>query len=250
MQQVLCFLPMPLIIAHRGASAYAPENTLAAFDLAHRQGADMIELDVQRSADGVLVVFHDLTTERWDVHNRPVAQCSLAELRRLDLGGERLPTLAETLDLARGCGIALNVELKVEGIGQQCATMLGEFGMHEQTIISSFLPAALREVKVADPRLRCGYLMGTRTYHPVTRLREFWPFLALKHLGVDAWHPSHELPGLLPIIPLVRRAGYAVHVWTVDEPVVMQRLAQAGVSGIITNRPDMARTALRHEWRR
>lgn len=235
---------MPLIIAHRGASAYAPENTLAAFDLAQRQGADMIELDVQISADGALVVFHDATTERWDGRSRPLAQCSLAELRRLDIGGERMPTLAETLDFARGCGIGLNVELKVAGIGQRCAALLREFGMHEQTIISSFLPAALREVRNADPALRCGYLMGTRTYHPATRLREFWPFLALKNLGVQAWHPSCELPGLLPIIPLVRRAGYAVHVWTVDEPLLMQRLDAAGVSGIITNRPDVARTAV------
>ncbi len=237
---------MPLVIAHRGASAYAPENTLAAFDLAHRQGADMIELDVQISADGVLVVFHDATSERWDGRNRPVAQCSLTDLQALDIGGERLPTLAETLDFARHCGIGLNVEIKVPGIGQRCAAMLREFGMREQTIISSFLPSALREVRTADPALRCGYLMGTRTYHPATRLREFWPFFALKYLDVQAWHPSCELPGLLPIIPLVRRAGYAVHVWTVDDPLLMQRLSAAGVSGIITNQPDVARTAMQH----
>ena len=86
---------MTLVIAHRGASAYAPENTMPAFELAVRQGADMLELDVLRSADGALVVFHDDTTERWDGRRRLAAGCTLAELRQLDIGGERVATLAE-----------------------------------------------------------------------------------------------------------------------------------------------------------
>ena len=92
---------MTLVIAHRGASAYAPENTIAAFELAHRQGADMIELDVQQSADGVLVVFHDDTTERWDGQKRLVTDCTLAELQALDIGGEKVITLAEACAFAR-----------------------------------------------------------------------------------------------------------------------------------------------------
>src|SRR2546429_8041733 len=103
---------MPLVIAHRGASAYAPENTMPAFELAVRQGADMLELDVQRSADGVLVVFHDDTTERWNGRARPVSMCTLAELRALDIGGARGATPVEGGSLARARGARPHVEIK------------------------------------------------------------------------------------------------------------------------------------------
>src|SRR5258705_1052837 len=93
---------MTRVIAHRGASAYAPENTLPAFELAARQGADMIELDVQRSADGVLVIFHDDTTERWDGRARLASACTLAELLALDIGGAEVAPLAETFGFSRG----------------------------------------------------------------------------------------------------------------------------------------------------
>src|SRR5213594_3795959 len=96
---------MPLVIAHRGASAYAPENTMPAFELAVQQGADMLELDVQRSADGVLVVFHDDTTERWDGRKRLAASCTLAELRSLDIGGAKVATLAEVCAFAHATGV-------------------------------------------------------------------------------------------------------------------------------------------------
>jgi len=236
---------MTSVIAHRGASAYAPENTIAAFELARRQGADMIELDVQPTADGALAIFHDDTTERWDGRDRPVARCTLADLQALDIGGERVTTLEETLAFARETGMALNVELKTAGAGARCAALLRQFGLAEQTLVSSFSHAALAELRVADPAVRLGYLMGTRSYRPDVRARELWPFFALRSVRAVAWHPSSDLPALLPIIPLVRRAGYAVNVWTVDDPDLMRRLAAAGASGIITNRPDAAREALR-----
>ncbi|MEI7772370.1 MAG: glycerophosphodiester phosphodiesterase family protein [Chloroflexales bacterium] len=235
---------MTLVIAHRGASAYAPENTIAAFALAQRQGADMIELDVQPTADGALVIFHDDTTERWDDRPRPVDRCTLAELQALDIGGERVTTLEETLAFARETGIALNVELKTAGVGARCAALLRQYDMIEQTVVSSFVQAALSELAAADPAVRRGYLMGTDSYRPDIRARELWPFLALKAVGAVAWHPSHDLPAVMRIIPLVRRAGYAVNVWTVDDPAQMRRLATAGATGIITNRPDVARAVL------
>ncbi len=235
---------MPLIIAHRGASAYAPENTLAAFQLAHRQGADMIELDVQPSSDGRLVVFHDDTTERWDGRPRAVAACSFGELRRLDIGGERVPALEEALAFAADTGIALNVELKAAGMGGRCAALLKEFGVVEQVIVSSFVPAALQELRAAAPEVRRAYLMGTDTYRPDVRAREIWPFFALRAVAASAWHPYYDLPAIERVIPLVRRAGYQVNVWTVDDPARMRALVAAGAHGIITNMPDVARAAL------
>ena len=92
---------MTLVIAHRGASAYAPENTMPAFELAVRQGADMLELDVQRTADGVLVVFHDDTTERWDGRKRLMTACTLAELQALDAQRARLQASGQLLAAER-----------------------------------------------------------------------------------------------------------------------------------------------------
>jgi glycerophosphoryl diester phosphodiesterase len=235
---------MPLVIAHRGASAYAPENTLAAFTLAHAQGADMIELDVQPTADGQLIVFHDDTTERWDGQQRPVRELSLAALQQLDIGGEPAPTLKEALAFARETGMALNIELKGTGMGAQCAELVRAFGIVEQVIVSSFWPAALSELLAVAPEIQRGYLMGTRSYRPDIRARELWPFFALRGVAAAAWHPYWDLPLLDQVIPLVRQAGFAVNVWTIDDPAMMVRLAAAGASGIITNKPDLARATL------
>jgi glycerophosphoryl diester phosphodiesterase len=235
---------MPLVIAHRGASAYAPENTLAAFALAHKQGAEMIELDVQPTADGRLAVFHDDSTERWDGRTRPVRTCTLAELQRLDIGGERVPALEEALAFAAETGMLLNIELKGTGMGRRCAELVAEFRVAEQVIVSSFWPAALHELREAAPALRRAYLMGTDTYRLDVRARELWPFFALRTVDAAAWHPYFDLPALDRVVPLVRRAGYQVNVWTVDDPARMRALAAAGATGIITNRPDLARAAL------
>jgi glycerophosphoryl diester phosphodiesterase len=232
---------MTLVIAHRGASADAPENTLPAFELALRQGADMIELDVQRSADGVLVVFHDDTTERWDGRKRLATSCTLAELRALDIGGARVATLAEACAFAREHSMQLNVEIKGLGIGAEVAQMLRAERIEDLVLISSFEAGALREIAMASPQLPRAYLMGNDTYRPDVRLREAWPIPALRKHGARAWHPYCQLPLLTQIIPRVRHAGYQVNVWTVDDIAEMRRLIALGVDGIITNRPDVLR---------
>lgn len=235
---------MALIIAHRGASAYAPENTLAACERAVDMGADMIELDVQRSRDGELVVFHDDTTERWDGQPRLASACSLAELLALDIGGEHVATLAEICELSRRTGIALNVELKQPDIVAPTVQMIHEFGIAKRVIVSSFYEAALAELLRTAPDIERGYLMGTDTYRLDVRAREFWPFLALKRVQAHAWHPYFDLPALDQVIPLARKAGYAVNVWTIDDPEVMERMVAYGATGIITNKPDVAREAI------
>lgn len=235
---------MALIIAHRGASAYAPENTVAACELAVQMGADMIELDVLCSADGELVVFHDDTTERWDGRPRSVGSCSLAELRELDIGGERVATLAEICELSRRSGIALNVELKRPDIVGPTVAMIHEFGIAKRVIVSSFYELALAELLRSAPDIERAYLMGTESYRLDVRARELWPFLALKRVKAQAWHPYFDLPAVEQVIPLARKAGYAVNVWTIDDPEVMRRMVACGATGIITNKPDVARAAL------
>jgi len=235
---------MTIVIAHRGASAYAPENTLTAFALAADMGAEMSELDVICTSDGKLVVFHDDTTGRWEATNRVVRDITYADMQSLDIRGERVPLLAEVLDLARTRGMRLNVELKHAGVAGPVLAAIHDARMTDAVIISSFEPLALHEVRAADARIPIAYLMGSDTWHPLTRLREFWPMPALKQYGCQAWHPYRALPGIAVSIANVRRAGYAVNVWTVNDEAEMRRFALLHVDGIITDKPDVARSLI------
>ena len=235
---------MTIVIAHRGASAYAPENTLKAFALAADMGADMSELDVICTSDGKLVVFHDDTTGRWESTDRVVRDITYADTQSLDIRGERVPLLADVLDLARTRGMRLNVELKHAGVAGPVLAAIHDARMTDAVIISSFEPLALHEVRAADARIPIAYLMGSDTWHPLTRLREFWPMPALKQYGCQAWHPYRALPGIAVSIANVRRAGYAVNVWTVNDEAEMRRFALLHVDGIITDKPDVARSLI------
>ena len=235
---------MTIVIAHRGASAYAPENTLTAFALAADMGAEMSELDVICTSDGKLVVFHDDTTGRWESTDRVVRDITYADMQSLDIRGDRVPLLAEVLDLARTRGMRLNVELKHAGVAGPVLAAIHDARMTDAVIISSFEPLALHEVRAADARIALAYLMGSDTWHPLTRLREFWPMPALKQYGCQAWHPYRALPGIAVSIANVRRAGYAVNVWTVNDEAEMRRFALLHVDGIITDKPDVARSLI------
>src|SRR5882672_9051969 len=176
-------LRRPLRVAHRGASARAPENTLAAFAEAVRLGANAIELDVHLTADGVPVVIHDGTVDRTTNGRGDVGRMTLKDLRRLDAGawfssrfrGERIPTLEEALEWARGrCG--LNLEIKgpsgrrrtgaagaggAAGLPQVAlavARALRRTGFREPVIVSSFSPQALRAARAHMPHVRLGHL--------------------------------------------------------------------------------------------
>lgn len=238
---------MTLVIAHRGASAYAPENTMPAFELAVQLKADMLELDVQRSADGVLVCYHDFTTGRWDGQQRRATDCTLAELQQLDIGGARIATLAEVCAFARETGVQLNVEIKGLGLGEDIAAMLREERIEEQVLISSFSTIALHEIEQAAAHLPRAYLMGTRTLSPGIRFRESWPFRALRRANCSAWHPVYRIPLLRRIMPRIRRAGFTVNVWTVNEVEMMERLLRVGVDGIITDVPDVLRNVMEQQ---
>lgn len=231
-----------LLIAHRGASADAPENTLPAFELAQQQGAQMIEFDVRPTGDGEIVVFHDDTTARWDGRDRAVAALTLAEMRQLDIGGSQVPTLDEICAWASRAGIGLNIELKVAGIEASVAAIVRQHGLGEQVIVSSFDRGALETMRAVAPELRLGALMGGDTPTP----GEAEPLPVLRQLSARAWHPAWQLPQLDQLIPQVRRAGYAVYVWTVDDPAVMHRLLRLEVDGIMTNRPALLREVMQH----
>ncbi len=237
----------PQILAHRGASAYAPENTLLAFRLALEQGADGLELDVTLSADGVPVVIHDDTLDRTTTGHGPVSRMTLAELKTLDAGyparfagqfiGLPLPTLAEVF-AACGEQVFINVELKHDrSPGRQLARRVVELiyaqGRQAHVLISSFQFSSLGRVKALAPNLPVGLLYVAPVFGP--RLAR----CLAGRLPHEAHHPSQR--GLsAQAIAWSHQQGYRVNVWTVDEGPELRRLAQAGADGLITNRPDLA----------
>jgi glycerophosphoryl diester phosphodiesterase len=234
------------VLAHRGASAYAPENTLAAFRLAVEQGADWLELDVQQTLDGRLVVFHDLRVERTTNGRGVLRDLTLEEVRGLDAGswfgaqftGERVPTFEEVLELARSAGVRVFPEVKdprlYPGIEERLAAALRAYEYEEATIVQSFDPASLERLREVNPRLRLAAL-----YTSESQLRGDPPAHA------EVVGPPWQL--ILEDREIVREAhgaGRYVVVWSVDSPSGIRQMADAGVDGIITNRPDLARAIL------
>ena len=232
---------MTLAIAHRGVPRRFPENTLASFAEALRLGADMIELDVQRTQDGHIVVIHDEVVDRTSNGHGPVRSQTLAELKSLDFGGwydprfagERLPSLAEVIDLVRGKA-QLNVELKTTstfdpGFEAQLVKELKAAAFLDDCILSCFDHYALRAVRQEDPGVRLGALYANGTGIAVDMAR--WA-------DAQALHPF--FPFVTPeLVQTAHAAGVQVNVWTVDQPVLAQMMLAYGVDGIITNSPDI-----------
>ncbi len=233
----------PLVIAHRGSSAQAPENTLAAFNLAAEQEADAIELDVDLTRDGHVVVMHDATIDRTtDGHGR-VNDLTLEEIRRVNAGawksdefkGERVPLLAEVLE-AVGQRLLINIEVKGmslrgAGLEQEVAALVEQHELLDRVIISSFNPLALRRVKQANPRLACGLLQAPDS--PIF-LRDAWltPLIP----GLNARHP-HFSQVNKAVVDRVHARGLVVNVWTVNQTGIARAMIQAGVDGMIGDDP-------------
>jgi glycerophosphoryl diester phosphodiesterase len=240
----------PLNIAHRGASAYAPENTLAAFRLALEMGADGFELDVMLSADGHLVVIHDDTVDRTTDGSGLVLQKTLAELKALDAGvrfatrfaGERIPTLQEVFDWVAGSHAFVNVEIKTDslkgdGLEEKLVALSRRYGLGERLLISSFNPFALWRMRRLAPDLSLAllYAEGQRIC-----LRNRWfAFLSRP----DALNPGFRM-ATQEHVCWAKSKGYRLHVWTVDEEPEMCWLIALGVDGVITNKPDLLRQVL------
>ena len=222
--------PRPWIIGHRGVGGDAPENTLRAFRLARAQGADGIECDIQLSADHIPIILHDATLDRTTNAHGPVSRYSAAQLQQVDAGqGERVPTLAQLFEsLGRDC--LYNLEIKVYGWRDRgCAARIAEciraHGLAEQIVISSFDPRALyRARRVMPAGVICALLHAGDA--------RFAPYL----FRGAADHPHHA--EVTPrYLAWARRRGIRVHVWTVDDPALAQRLWADGVHAIITNTP-------------
>jgi glycerophosphoryl diester phosphodiesterase len=232
----------PLVIAHRGASADAVENTLAAFRRARADGADGVELDVMRCATGEVVVFHDDDLERLGKRAGLVRATSWAELREIDLGGgERIPLLDEVLEELGP--LLVNVELKSrtaladDGLAAGVAAILRRHATRARALVSSFDPLLLARFRLRAPDVATGLLFAHDQSLPLRRA------YAAPLLRPTALHPEAALVDALRVRNWHAR-GYALNVWTVDDPAELRLLTALGIDGVITNRPKFARSVI------
>lgn len=242
---MLTSLPQPIIFAHRGASAYAPENTLAAFELAMEQHADAIELDVKLSSDGQVVVIHDTTVDRTTGSRGRVKELSLANLKALDAGsffsgnysGEKIPTLAEVFE-AFGMRTFINVELTNyntprDGLVEAVCSLVQKFGLQERVMFSSFFASNLTKARALLPGVPRGLLAFNGLLGAWARSFgfAFGRFQAL-HPNIKDVTPEQ--------VQRVHRLKRRIHVWTVNAADDMRRLFRRNVDGIFTDDPQLA----------
>lgn len=235
----------PLVIAHRGASGERPENTMAAYQLAVEQGADMIEIDLHVSRDGAVPVAHDAELSRIGGEGE-IADWDLAAVQKLDAGsGERVPTLAEVLD-GFGDRIPFNLELKQStrgpypGLPAAALEAVQQRGLEDETLFSSFYRPVLANLRLHSERARIALLLSPK-----------WPEEPIERalaLGAEAINP-HFVMATPALISEAHDVGLAVYVFTVDDEEMMRRLIDSGVDGLFTNRPDRMRALLEERSR-
>jgi glycerophosphoryl diester phosphodiesterase len=229
---------MPLlVIAHRGASAYEPENTLRAFDLAIRQGAQMIELDLHVTCDNHVVVIHDPTLNHTTNLRGCVDRLSLAEIKRADAGkGERVPTLDETLDLTLG-KVGLYLEIKDRRAALPTLRIIRARQCQSQVMLASFDIELMRRLGEEVRDIELGLILGNATFNPMVRWREAFPWLALRRVKHHVLCMQVELCyGYLA--SRAKANGKKLYVWTADRENQFARMISIGVDGIVTNTPD------------
>ena len=228
-----------LVIAHRGASGHAPENTLAAFRRALSLGATFIETDLQLTRDTRFVAIHDETVDRTTNGNGRVHDLTLNELRRLDAGswfgseftGERIPTLEEILEFSKKHDVVFYLELKPTGSWGGEHALIGALrtsGEIARTIVISFESALLEVLRKIEPTLMTGLLFEGQLENPIQRAVE----IGARQLAIRG---DLVTPALLTE---ARKNDIQIVCWTVNQPAHMRLLIEAGVAGIMSDYPD------------
>ncbi len=238
------------VFAHRGAKMVAPENTLPAFEAAIALGADGVELDVQCSKDGILVVMHNFTVNETTNGQGRVADLTAAELGKLDAGSHfnakfsnvGVPTLEDVLAVTAS-RIKLNIEIKTQDpMGgrevEPLAELLRVGNLYDQVVVSSFNVITLIKMRHVDPQVALGLLYQGQ--HLPVFLREIWLSSILRP---EAFHPHHSLIDEEYMV-WAKAIPAAVNTWTVNDPDEARRLAALGVDTIITDVPDTLLAAL------
>ena len=235
---------MTLVWGHRGASGYAPENTLEAFQKAVDMNADGVELDVQLSKDGELVVIHDETLERVSGVKGWVKDFSLQELKKLNVNLPhpeyacvKIPTLREVYELLKPTNLTINVEIKTgivfyENIVEKVLELTKEMDMEERVIYSSFNHYTILEIQKKNQNAKVGFLYADG---PIDM-----PSYGEKY-GVDALHPALYNLQFPNFVKECREKNLDLNVWTVNEREHMEMVCKFGVNALITNYPDLGK---------
>lgn len=231
-----------LVFGHRGAKAYAPMNTIPAYELAYTQGAVGIELDVHRSKDGYPVIVHDFTVDETTDGEGEVTQKTLSELKGLDAGswfsgefvGVRIPTLDEVFE-AVGDKLLVNVEIKfmgtqTDGVEQVVAESIRRHNMSERVIVSSFNPYTLKNFRDVMPEVMIGFLYMSGMEMDTESIMGSIPH--------QARHPHVDMIDK-PYMDWAKSHNYYVNTWTVNDPERAKELQALGVNCVITDAPDV-----------
>ena len=234
----------PLVWAHRGASGYAPENTLAAFQKAVDLGADGVELDIQLTKDDQIVVIHDETIDRTSDDKGWVKDYTLEELRAFNYNRTKpeykhadIPTMREVFELLKPTGLFINIEIKTgvvfyEKIEEKILALTKEMGMEDRVCYSSFNHYTVTRIHELKPDAEFGFLYADG---PIDM-----PSYGVKH-GVNALHPALYNLQYDGFVKECKEKGLKLNVWTVNERPYMEMCCQYGVDAIITNYPDIAK---------
>ncbi|MBS6642253.1 MAG: glycerophosphodiester phosphodiesterase [Clostridiaceae bacterium] len=229
------------IWGHRGASGYAPENTLESFSLAVEMGVDGVELDVQMTRDGYLVVIHDELIDRVSDGSGLVKDYTLRELKRFcfnkthpEFPCAKIPTLREVYEILKNTSIIVNVELKTgnffyDGLEERVLDLSYRMGIEERIIYSSFNHYSVKKIKTIDPNAKAGILFSNGIWDAVGYA---------KKLGADALHPVFSNLQYTDLMSSARKEKLMVHVWTVNSEEQLKDCLQLGVDAVITNYPD------------
>ena len=249
---------MPTICAHRGASAYAPENTMEAFELAVMLGADSIELDVHMTKDGELVVAHDPEVSRVSNGRGFIRDMTLSQLKRLrfnrshpEFVNATIPTLAEVYWLIKPTSLTINTELKngplpYDRMEEKCIKLADDLGMKDRVLYSSFSYATLMRLKKIDPEVKAGLLRLPLNLLPTDK-KPIDPWELAHVLGIDAIHPHFSelrLPGALK---KAHDLGMRVNVWTTNDEADILESLERGADALIGDYPDRMYKA-RQTW--
>ncbi len=232
-----------LIWAHRGASGYAPENTMEAFKLAHQQQADGIELDIHMTRDGHLVVAHDETIDRCSDGSGRIIDKTLKELLSYDFSNSlpnykniKIPTLEEVLHFVKGTDLTVDIEIKsglvnYEGIEEKATSLVSKMDMKKRVLYSSFNHYSLMLIKQIDKSIPIGLLYTEAMVDP---------HIYAAHLTAEAVHPFYYTLAVPDTVKKCKENGILVNPWTVNTTEHLTWMYKEGVNAVITNYPDTA----------
>ena len=244
--------PEVKVIAHRGGSHLAPENTMAAFKNAIKLGVDMIEIDVEQTKESVVVVIHDATVDRTTNGTGAVDTLSWDYVKSLNASqswkgdnykDEKISTLDEVLELLKGTGVTLLIEIKegserYPGIEKRTVDAIQKFNAYSWAIVQSFNKKAIDRVKQDDENIKTFYLLGRSNfrdyYNKIRREKEQNPSLKFNYDGLAVSYKAWSKQSL----DSVKQMGLETYAWTVGDTLAMKELIDNGITGIITDDPD------------